>query len=197
MKSENIATVTAAIDGLASVFTAIGPVEANDNEADQKNHKLKKFEYEIRTFEKSVIDSYQRYIELLKQLSKSLKKEQFSNNEKLFLEFRKCMINSTAKCLQGLWSSSDSKQLVPVLCKYLKDTTVQGVIGQFLSDRNPETLSLKLFIVKNISAKIMKKAENTLPENLVSILNMLHIDSSHLDKDADGEKYKKKREKRK
>lgn len=45
------------------------------------------------------------------------------------MEFRKCVIRSTAKCLQGLWSAEESKQLVPVLCKYVKDRTVQGVIG--------------------------------------------------------------------
>jgi hypothetical protein len=82
MRSDNIATVTAAIDGLANVFTSIGPVETGiEQHHDQKNkHRLKKVEYELRTFEKSVIEGYQRYIDLLKQLSKSLKKEQFSNN---------------------------------------------------------------------------------------------------------------------
>jgi len=109
------------------------------------------------------------------------------------LEFRKCVINSSAKCLQGLWTANETKQLVPVLSKYLKDRTVQSVISQFLSDRNPETLSVKLSIVRAISMKIMKKAEKDLPENLVAILNTLHIDSSHLDKDEDGEKYKRKK----
>lgn len=112
------------------------------------------------------------------------------------MEFRRCVICSTAKCLQELWTSDSTKQLVPVLCKYLKDKTVQTVIGRFLSDHNPETLQLKLNIVKAVSAKIIKKAEKDLPENLVAILNSTHIDSGHLNKDEEGEKYKKKREKR-
>mgnify|MGYP002357014158 FL=1 len=59
MKSDNIQTVVNAIDGLATIFTSIGPVSQPEED---KNSRLKKVEYQLRTFEKSVFDCYGRYV---------------------------------------------------------------------------------------------------------------------------------------
>jgi hypothetical protein len=73
------------------------------------------------------------------------------------------MIDSTAKCMSALWISKDTKPLVSILCKHLKSNIVQTVIGDILSDKNPEILGIKVLMIKAISQKIVKKAEKTLP----------------------------------
>lgn len=52
-----------------------------------------------------------------------------------------------------------------------------------LSDHNNETLNIKLQIIKIIAQKLVKKPEASLPPNLLAVINSIHIDSSHLDKD--------------
>lgn len=56
---------------------------------------------------------------------------------------------------------------------------------------------MKLQIIKQISNKIVKKNEKTLADNLVALLNLTQIDSTHLDKDDKSKKYLKKKEKHK
>jgi hypothetical protein len=70
---------------------------------------------------------------------------------------------SCCKCLSSLWSSPGSKPLVNILCKYLKNKHVQQVFGELLFDKNSALLNIKLAIIKQVSDKIVKKAEKTLP----------------------------------
>ena len=58
-------------------------------------------------------------------------------------------------------------------------------------------MPFKVAIIKALTALIVKKDEKYLPDNLVTIINSVEIDTKYLKKNEDSEKYKSKQKKRK
>lgn len=80
--------------------------------------------------------------------------------------------------------------------KYIKNEEVQNVLQTLLADSNPTLMTYKVAIIKALTALIIKKDEKSLPENLITIINSVEIDTKYLKKTEDSEKYKNKKKKK-
>jgi hypothetical protein len=71
-------------------------------------------------FEQILVDQYERYIKILKELKVKLKVVHFNNDHELYVEFKKCILQCALTCFKTLWSFNFSKELCDLLLHFIK-----------------------------------------------------------------------------
>lgn len=79
------------------------------------------------------------------------------------------------------------------MLRFVKYSECRTVLQTYLSDKNIATLKIKSKIISGIAALLKEKPENSLPDDLIKIVNSTHINTDYLNKDAEVLKFKKKK----
>jgi len=130
---------------------------------------------------------------MLKELNSKLNASSFGSDEELFLEFKKCILHCLVRCYNSLWNFNHFKLLNEVMLRFVKYQECRTVLQTYLSDKNIATLKIKSKIISGIAALLKEKPENSLPDDLIKIVNSTHINTDYLNKDAEVLKFKKKK----
>lgn len=194
-KADNVKVATTAIRLLAEIFINAAPLEPVDMKQieDRTEVKITKEEFRVLKFEELLVNQYERYLKMLKELNTKLTSASFGSDDEMFKEFKRCILQCVIKCYRTLWNFNHFKLLNEVMVKFIKHEECRETLKSMLSDKNIATLKIKSKIINAIAGLLKDKPESYLPDDLIKIVNATHINTNYLDKDSQALNFKKKK----
>jgi hypothetical protein len=148
-----VRVATTAIRILAEIFISTAPLEPVDMQQieDRTEVKITREEYSVIKFEQLLVNEYERYLKMLKDLNSKLTPGDFQSDSELFHEFKKCILQCVVKCYHALWNFNHFKLLNELLLKFIKHEECKTVLRTFLADKNVATLKIKAKIISAVA----------------------------------------------
>jgi hypothetical protein len=121
-KVSNLKVVAHVLRTMADIFINISPLELVDLKGleQRTENKITKDEFVVIKFERVLVDQYERYIKILKELKVKLKVVHFNNDRELYVEFKKCLLQCALTCFKTLWNFNFAKELCDLLLYFIK-----------------------------------------------------------------------------